>query len=36
MNYQADNARNAFLALAFTIFAGAMFMAGAVGPALIA
>jgi len=39
MNAYANNAayyRNAFFAVAFSAFAGLVFMAGAVGPAVIA
>jgi hypothetical protein len=34
MTYQASNLRNAFFAVAFTFLASAIFMAGAVGPAV--
>jgi len=34
MTYQAANLRNAFVAVAFTFLASAVFMAGAVGPAV--
>jgi hypothetical protein len=34
MTYQATTLRNAFVAVAFTFFASAIFMAGAVGPAI--
>jgi hypothetical protein len=34
MHYQAANLRNAFVAVAFAFLASAIFMAGAVGPAI--
>lgn len=34
MTYEAKNARNAFLAITVAIFASAILMAGAVGPAI--
>jgi hypothetical protein len=34
MTYQAATLRNAFVAVAFTFLASAVFMAGAVGPAI--
>lgn len=34
MTYQASSFRNAFVAVAFTLLASAVFMAGAVGPAI--
>jgi hypothetical protein len=34
MTYQAASLRNAFVAVAFTFLASAVFMAGAVGPAI--
>jgi len=34
MSYQNANVRNAFFAIAFTLLAGSVFMAGAVGPAI--
>jgi hypothetical protein len=34
MTYQATSLRNAFVAVAFTFLASAVFMAGAVGPAI--
>jgi hypothetical protein len=36
MTYTASNFRTAFVAVAFTIVASAIFMAGAVGPAITA
>lgn len=34
MTYQATKLSNAFVAIAFTLAASALFMAGAVGPAI--
>ncbi len=34
MTYQTSNLRNAFVAVTFTLVFGAVFMAGAVGPAI--
>jgi hypothetical protein len=34
MHYQANTLRNAFFAVAFTVLASAIMMAGAVGPAI--
>ena len=36
MTYTANNFRNTFVAVAFTLVTGAVLMAGAVGPAITA